>query len=201
MTKEGAGPHRTGTHISDREAANSAHDISAIRPPAPPKAQRTETLSQAQRFDVQRSRAAGAGLCDVCAAQYAWGLQIGFSHSRPPCSKCAVIVGATVGEVRLNGWRNMRLRNIGTADTGERPHSHQSRAVTPEKYAHGYGQCIRCGASWTGYETCHCSGCHHTFAGESAFIQHRLRGRCQEPQTRGLIKITRAHWVGWGWPS
>jgi hypothetical protein len=165
-----------------------------------PAAERPETLEQAKRWDVQKSRAIAHGLCVSCASQYAWGLQIGFTHSHPPCTKCAAIVGATVGEARLNGWRNMRLRNVGTADSGERSRAYRSRHATPEKYIEGYGTCC-CGACWTGYATCHCSGCHHTFVDERTFSRHRIRGRCHDPEARGLVKITRAHWIGWGWPK
>jgi hypothetical protein len=161
---------------------------------------RPETIEQAKRWDVQKSRAIARGLCEVCASQYAWGLQIGFTHSNPPCGKCAVIVNASSGEVRPNGWRNMRLRDAGTDDTGERLRAYRSRNVTPEKYVHGYGSC-RCGAFWTGYETSHCSSCHTTFTTERAFDAHRVRGRCQDPESRGLVKVTRAHWVGWSRPA
>ena len=161
--------------------------------------ERPETLEQARRWDVQKSRALAHGLCERCAGQYSWGLQIGFTHSRPPCPSCAVIVAATVGEARPNGWINMRLSDVGSADTTQVPHAHRSRRVTPEKYVEGYGTC-QCGTSWTGYEACHCAGCHHTFAGERAFVKHRVRGRCQDPESRGLVKIHRSHWTGWGWP-
>ncbi len=159
-----------------------------------------ETLDQARRWDVQKSRAIAHGLCGKCAGQYAWGLQVGFTHSRPPCDSCAVIVGSTPGGTRPNGWVNMRLGNVGPDDTRELPHAYRSRRVTPEKYIDGYGAC-QCGSSWTGFETCHCRGCHHTFLGDRAFAAHRVRGHCRAPETRGLVKIHRAHWTGWGWPK
>ncbi len=165
-----------------------------------PAAERPETIEQAKRWDVQKSRALAQGLCDKCASQYAWGLQVGFSHSHPPCSSCAAIIGAVVGEARPNGWRNMRLGNVGPADTRECPHAHRSRHTTPERYREGYGTC-QCGSFWSGYATCHCSGCHHTFSTERAFAQHRVRGRCQDPEARGLVKVSRAHWVGWAFPA
>jgi hypothetical protein len=162
--------------------------------------ERPETIDQAERWDVQKSRALSFGLCEVCAAQYAWGLQTGFTRSHPPCAKCSIIIGAAIGGARPNGWRNMRLETVRPTDTRECPHAHRSRNTTPEKYIEGYGTC-RCGAFWTGFTTCHCSGCHHTFTNERAFAAHRIRGRCQDPEARGLVKITRAHWVGWGWPA
>src|ERR1700756_4688257 len=88
---------------------------------------RPETLDQARRCDIQKSRAIAHGLCDRGPGQYAWGLQVGFTHSRPPCSSCAVILAATPGETRPNGWTNMRLRNLGIDDTGESSRAHASR--------------------------------------------------------------------------
>jgi hypothetical protein len=192
MTIRKSRPWRGGLDnpwTQDREQSN--------RPPA---IERTETLHQAQRWDVQCARARSVGLCDRCSAQYAWGLQLGFALSHPPCSACATILAAADGEARLNGWRNLRLTSVAPDDTRETPHAHRSRNATPEKYLHGYGQCAGCGASWTGYTVCHCCSCHLTFTSESAFNAHRARGRCCDPQSRGLIKVRRPHWVGWGWP-
>jgi hypothetical protein len=28
-----------------------------------------------------------------------------------------------------------------------------------------------------------------------------VRHQCQDPATRGLVKIHRAHWTGWAWPT
>jgi hypothetical protein len=161
---------------------------------------RPESLDQARRCDVQKNRAIAHGMCNRCAGQYAWGLQIGFTHSRPPCSTCAVILAATPGEARPNGWVNMRLESVGADDTRESPHTYRSRRATPEKYRDSYGSC-QCGASWTGYETCHCAGCHQTFLGERAFATHRVAGRCQDPETRGLVKVHRPHFTGWVFPK
>ncbi len=94
--------------------------------------ERPETIEQAKRWDVQKSRAIAHGLCEKCAGQYSWGLQIGFTHSRPPCPDCAVIITTTVGEIRPNGWRNMRLTDVGTGDTRERSHAHMRRPLLPE---------------------------------------------------------------------
>jgi hypothetical protein len=162
--------------------------------------ERPETIDQAKRWDVQKSRAIAHGLCEKCAGQYCWGLQIGFIHSRPPCCECAAIIAVTSGEARPNGWVNMRFTDVGTDDTREAPRAYRSRHTTPEKYLHGYGTC-HCGTAWSGYAVAHCAGCHCTFADERAFATHRVRGRCQDPEARGLVKIARAHWVGWGWPK
>lgn len=34
-------------------------------------------------------------------------------------------------------------------------------------------RCPRCGGSWTGLAACHCSVCHQSFTGVSAFDRHR----------------------------
>jgi len=51
-----------------------------------------------------------AGLCEACASQYAWGCQIGFNLSKPPCRECQPIVDATPTRERPNGWRTMHGR-------------------------------------------------------------------------------------------
>lgn len=53
-----------------------------------------ETLAQARRWETTKRRYIGAGLCDKCAAQAAWGHQIGFSRINAPCADCAAVVGA-----------------------------------------------------------------------------------------------------------
>jgi hypothetical protein len=190
MTNGKGRPARGGPEIS------SDHHHQSRRPAA----ERPETIDQARRWDVVKARAIAFGMCNRCAAQYAWGLQIGFARSHPPCGSCALLIGPVIGEARPNGWKNLHLENVGPAGTGKCPHAYRSRNATPEKYAPGYGTC-QCGAFWSGFEVCHCAGCHQTFTTERAFAQHRIRSRCQDPATRGLVKITRAHWVGWGWPA
>ncbi len=45
--------------------------------------------------------------------------------------------------------------------------------------------CSGCPATWTGLSTCHCSGCHQTFAGVGLFDAHRTQygesGKCRRP--------------------
>lgn len=38
--------------------------------------------------------------------------------------------------------------------------------------------------------------------GRRSFITaaHRVRGRCKDPESRGLVKVHRMHFIGWGWP-
>ena len=192
MTKRKAAPARTA--LQNPRAAGQSKSSG-------PASARPETIEQARRWDVQKSRALAFGLCDRCAAQFAWGLQIGFAKSRPPCASCAQILAVAVGERRPNGWTNVRLENVGTDDTRYRSDAYRSRNTTPAKYREGYGTCLGCEAFWTGFSTCHCSGCHTTYIDERAFSRHRVRGRCHDPESRGLVKITRAHWTGWGWPK
>ena len=45
-----------------------------------------------------------------------------------------------------------------------------------------------------GESTCHCSACHASFAGLTAFDRHRASGECAAPQT-GVVDAR-----GRGWP-
>jgi hypothetical protein len=156
-----------------------------------------ETLRQAERWNVAANRAERLGLCRRCAGQYAWGAQIGFSLSHPPCPACARLIETLGAAPKPNGWRVLS-GVLPTSDTGNRSNGPESRITDPVKGIDGYGQCRHCGEQWTGFTTCHCSACHMTFQGIEAFDRHRVRGHCADPATRGLIKITRPHWVGWG---
>jgi hypothetical protein len=48
-----------------------------------------ETLRQARRWDETAARYRTRGLDPVCAAQLAWGHQVGFSQVHPVCDECA----------------------------------------------------------------------------------------------------------------
>lgn len=50
------------------------------------------------------------------------------------------------------------------------------------------GMCGGCPATWTGFNTCHCSGCHRTFAGVRGFDDHRKRSQCVDPATLGYAE-------------
>jgi hypothetical protein len=160
------------------------------------KAARPETLRQAQRWDIEANRAEDLGLCRRCAGQYAWGVQIGFGLSRPPCPTCADVVDMLGGQERPNGWRVLPRKPLGTC-TRNRPRGYGSGNRTPLRGIESYAQCRRCGEQWTGYATCHCSACHITVTDISAFDKHRHRGRCLDPEAAGLTKIRRAQWTGW----
>lgn len=75
-----------------------------------------ETISQARTWDRVKTLYLRDGLCHACAAQAAWGHQLGFGYvvNRPwgdsarikaPCRVCAPIV-ATFPVARPNGWRS-----------------------------------------------------------------------------------------------
>lgn len=59
----------------------------------------------------------------------------------------------------------------GTRNYEDLPHSH------------------RCGARWSGSQTCHCAapGCCRTFTGIGAFDRHRRGGTCADPATIGMV--------------
>ena len=54
-----------------------------------------------------------------------------------------------------------------------------------------------CSAWWTGLTAAHCSACHETFTGITAFDLHRRRGKCLWPPDIGLVAANRP-WSGWG---
>lgn len=68
---------------------------------------RPETLGQAVRWETVKNRYGRRGLRVRCAAQAAWGHQLGFGNVHPPCGVCeSVVVGFEVAE--RNGWRRFR---------------------------------------------------------------------------------------------
>ena len=53
-----------------------------------PKDDGPETLSEAKHWQARNSRYVALGLCYPCAAQAAYGHQLGFSRINPPCDGC-----------------------------------------------------------------------------------------------------------------
>jgi hypothetical protein len=67
-----------------------------------------ETKRQAQRWDITKHRYVGAGLCERCAAQAAWGHQDnagGWHDLRPPCAGCASVVSGLPVRTTNPLWR------------------------------------------------------------------------------------------------
>lgn len=68
-----------------------------------------------------------------------------------------------------------------------------------------YG-CAHCAARWGGLNTSHCSKCHATFTGLTAFDKHRdgsharSTRHCLPPEKVGLIDAGRAY-PCWGLPA
>lgn len=56
-----------------------------------------------------------------------------------------------------------------------------------------------------GTSRCHCSRCHRTFSGVSAFDQHHVQAgpalECREPAGRGLVQREAGGTLIWGWPE
>lgn len=61
-------------------------------------------------------------------------------------------------------------------------------------------KCPRCGETWWGGDTGHCTVCHRTFTCVRAFDKHRLRDECVHPKERGLTLANR-NYVCWGFPG
>ncbi|MFC8182425.1 hypothetical protein ACFULT_26435 [Rhodococcus sp. NPDC057297] len=57
----------------------------------------------------------------------------------------------------------------------------------------GMAICPRCQKRWGGMNTCHCTGCHTTFSGITAFDAHRRGGICSPPMIVGLRLTDRAY--------
>ncbi len=66
--------------------------------------------------------------------------------------------------------------------------------------------CAGCDARWGGFNTSHCSGCHRTFTGLTAFDKHRdgdhakSTRRCLPPDLVGLVGAGRDY-PCWGFPG
>lgn len=69
------------------------------------KTARPETSGQADRWGAIKAHYLRLGLCHKCAAQAAYGSQLGFSNVNPPCAGCAPVV-STFESDRPNGWRS-----------------------------------------------------------------------------------------------
>lgn len=65
-----------------------------------------ETMRQARRWEEHCTKYVRAGLCYRCAAQAAWGHQIGFTSSHRPCESCTPIVAA-FPHAEVNAWRSL----------------------------------------------------------------------------------------------
>jgi hypothetical protein len=70
---------------TDKRNLTDATAVKAERPE--PESPRT-----ARRWDGAKAAYLRDGLCHRCAAQAAWGHQLGFSRIRPPCADCRPIV-------------------------------------------------------------------------------------------------------------
>ena len=83
-------------------------------------------------------------------------------------------------------------RSVANTEGGNRYPSVTDYPPKPKNWAKqlggGAGDC-RCGAWWTGANTCHCPGCHRTFTSQSACDKHRTGSHerdtrhCLDPAT------------------
>ena len=67
-----------------------------------------ETQRQAQRWDAVKAHYLRKGLCAVCAAQAAYGHQLGFGRVKPPCDACVPLVTRFPGK-GAGDWRTDAL--------------------------------------------------------------------------------------------
>ena len=78
---------------------------------------------QAQVWQRMKSLYLRLRLCEVCAAQAAWGHQNGFSTIHPPCEDCQPIVN------KLPIWKPgpwKAIKNRGAAAEATAPHGENS---------------------------------------------------------------------------
>lgn len=89
------------------------------------------------------------------------------------------------------------MSNEATAaqETGE------AGSVSERRSQPGVITCSGCTAEWTGVSRAHCSGCHHTFTGITAFDRHRdaggddePHGFCHAPDVCGLVEREQGIW-------
>lgn len=73
---------------------------------------KSETLSQASKWDFNNRRWLAAGFCVRCAAQAAWGQQLGFSQVAAPCVKCVGKSAPDGTGIRARSWARSRVQNI-----------------------------------------------------------------------------------------
>lgn len=92
--------------------------------PRPVKGKRVETFWQAETFDANKRHYLGLGLCYTCAAQAAWGHQLGFSQIHEPCHACQPIVDR-FPLAKQGKWRSNSPRSGAKLSTGLRPPTSQ----------------------------------------------------------------------------
>lgn len=86
---------QSAVHMIQRESIGL---LPPIRPladygPRKPKSQgKPETPRQARSWDATKRHYRSLGLCGACAAQAAWGHQLGFTTVNPPCLVCLPVV-------------------------------------------------------------------------------------------------------------
>jgi len=100
-----------------------------------------ESIHQAERWERVKRQGVRFGLCIVCAAQVAWGAQLGFSQTtRQPCATCAPLMAA-LPVSQANGWQTpagvlSRPWMSATDDAGTPPpHDAQAPVRSPGEVA------------------------------------------------------------------
>jgi hypothetical protein len=77
----------------------------------PRKVDTGETIREAATWENVKGHAFRYGLCHVCAAQLAWGHQIGFAViEREPCDECRPLIAALPRTTGHPAWRTVAGR-------------------------------------------------------------------------------------------
>jgi len=93
--------------------------------------------------------------------------------------------GAVPADCTCSGATNTQPEGGDTREGGSRPENRSPVKVFT---------CGGCPARWTLHRRAHCSGCHLTFTGISAFDQHRVHGACAAPAAVGLVERDGGLW-------
>jgi hypothetical protein len=128
------------------QAGNRGVPVMAANRSCSDASRRPETTSQALMWDEVKGRYLSAGLCHGCAAQAAWGHQIGFAGLEyQPCEICrGTVLPATVTNRHGSRGQEWLLRAAlrGSAPAGngtgsDHPPGVAVQAIPPSRAAQG----------------------------------------------------------------
>lgn len=124
------------------------------------KADRPETMTQAIRWQTNKNHyVVTLGLCHVCAAQAAFGHQVGFTRINQPCPDCATVV-AGLPDKAANGWRSQSYEKAHRGAYGLAPEREAyTSASWPAALAHAPQRAVSVG-TWgpMSWEMCYRTG-------------------------------------------
>lgn len=130
------------------------------------------------------------------------------ADAQMPHPPSRAVPGATSSPTPVPGDTRPDLSQHGTA-AAARPEEPPMTVTARDKMTAAAGsrnytdlphQC-RCGARWSGSNTCHCGACHITTTGIGSFTAHRRGGTCTDPATIGMVLAGGRAYDAWTVPS